>query len=152
MKVLALIASAVLLFQIFTTIKDQEKYKKGGDVLGIFKQSSFLTKSILAIFILSLLFAVWAWKNFGDMALSNIPILCYLLIMLYNYSRKIEVLTGGIFISGKFLNWNLINKVEVGPNNSIKLILKNDKYKVYVVDQVEDVEGLRKLIKKGMKG
>lgn len=146
-----MVTSVVFLYQLWQTLKQSRAYKAGGVVSSNYQQKSFLTKVMAMIVLLSITFTVGTYKEFGTMALVNLPLIGYLLIMLFNHTRKIEVLEQGLFLNGRFIKWSHIEKVEVVENSSLRLFLKGEKYKIYVVDKVENIGLLQNAIRLGIK-
>jgi len=142
------LGSLILLNQIVITIKNWRSYVDGGEVLKSFGHNSSIKKVVSLIIVFAIIFTVWSWRHFGLIAISNVPILFYLILVQYSHSRKIEVLEKGIFVSGRFIKWDLISKVEGDSNGSLKVSLIGEKYKVYVVDQVDQMEYLLEITDK----
>lgn len=151
MSALIIFASILFFHQFYLTVKNRRFYRSGGALISEFTQKSFIRKVLFVILLLVISFTAWSFNNFGNLALANIPMIFYAGLMLYNHSIKIEVLEQGVFLNGKFLKWQIIEKVEVDPNNSLRLSLSGDRYKIFVVDHVENIRDLDKLIKQQVK-
>jgi hypothetical protein len=151
MSAIIIFASILFFHQVYLTLKNRRLYRSAGQKLSAFNQKSFIRKVLLVILLLVISFTAWSFNNFGNLALANIPMICYAGLMLYNHSIKIELLEDGVFLNGKFFDWQGIDKVEVDSNNSLRLSLHGGSYKVFVADNVVNVRDLEKLIKQHMK-
>ncbi len=145
------VTSFLLLYQLWQTYKSNRHYKAGGIVMSIHKQQSFLTKVVGAIVFLSVTFTIGTYNAFGSIALVNLPLIAYFILMLYNQMRKIEVLEKGLFLNGRFIEWSHIENVEVVDNSTLKLYLTGEKYKIYVVEKIDNIATLQKIVQQEVK-
>lgn len=150
MTIIAVLITLFFFYKLFILFKNKKAYKEGGLVLRIFTQHSFMVRVLSVIMLLSIFFTVWTYNTFGIIALTNTPLLGYIMLMLYCHTRKIEVLQKGLYLNGRFFEWKMIEKVEVDSNKSLSLTLSGDRYKIYVVDKIEGVGMLVKSIKQEM--
>jgi len=148
---LLVFSTFILGHQVFLSYKNQKALREGGGIMSSFTQHSSMVRVTAVLLLLSISFTIWTYNAFGNVALVNIPVIGYLLIMMYNHSRKVTVAEKGLFFNGRFIEWSHISKVDIIDNSSIRLSLKGDKYKIYVIDKVDGIGQLQKAIRHQLK-
>lgn len=151
MSILITLTTTAFFYQLYLTFNSRKMLKSSGAIINEFTHHSFLRKTLIVILLLALSFTMWGYINFGIVALTNIPILAYAVLMIHNHSQKILVTDGGIYLNGRFFTWDLIDKVEVYDRDSLRLNLNSGRYKVYVADRVEGIVQLQQLVIRGIK-
>lgn len=141
------VTSVFFLYQLWQSYKNKRAYKTGGTVKNTYTQKSFLTKVMGIILLLSVSFTIGTYNAFGNMAFVNLPLIAYFILMLYNHTRNIEVLEKGLFLNGRFIEWAHIDKVEVEENATLRLFLNGERYKIYVIDKVDQIGLLQNAIR-----
>jgi hypothetical protein len=151
MSILITLTTTAFFYQLYLTYNGRRMLKNSHTLVNTFTHHSFLKKTLIVILLLALSFTMWGYANFGPVALTNIPIIGYALLMIYNHSQKIIVTDSGIYMNGRFFLWEIIDKVEVFNQDSIRLHLNGGRYKIYVADKVDEIVKLQQLAIRGIK-
>ncbi|MBN2900027.1 MAG: hypothetical protein JXO44_14775 [Clostridia bacterium] len=139
--------SCILFFhQLYVTMNNRKLYKNGGDIIEVYRQKSFLRKTLMVIMMLAVSFTLWAFGVMGRSAVVCLPMLAYAVLMFLNHSNKVEFLELGLYLNGRFFSWETIDQIENQGPTSLKLQLHGDQYKIYVIENIEDVDRFKSAV------
>jgi len=153
MKNILLYPSIIFIFEIIITSKNYFNFKKNSvKELKSFEHNSDMKIVSLTALILSLIFSCWIFTEYKiNDYVSLLLLLVYMIIITINYWRKIIIFDSGVFINGRFLDWNSIDRVIKTPKDSI-IIETTGKWKLSkTANRIKNVSELIEIVNSNLK-
>ena len=153
MKNILLYPSIIFIFEIIITSKNYFNFKKNSvKELKSFEHNSDMKIVSLTALILSLIFSCWIFTEYKiNDYISLLLLLVYMIIVTINYWRKIIIFDSGVFINGRFIDWNSIDRVRKTPKDSI-IIETTGKWKLSkTANRIKNVSELIEIVNSNLK-